>query len=132
MRFERTGSLLVALLKAQMETRTNRPAYRPKIRKAPSAPGGHLHINGAPYQLQGSNLLLVDRGRTTGEHAAIWLRDGQLKGMGYFSLNHQIHHMHILESLLTPMQHSESSLRVLVGYLEQKKVEKVLEINPMP
>lgn len=131
-RFERTGSLLVALLKAQMETRTNRPAYRPKIRKAPSLPGNHLHINGTPYELRGANLLLVDRGRATGEHAAIWLQDGQLRGMGYFSLNHQIHHLHILESLLTPMQHTESSLRVLAGYLEQKKVQKVLEINQQP
>ena len=131
-RFERTGSLLVALLKAQMETRTNRPAYRPKIWKAPAPPGSHLHINGTPYELRGSNLLLVDRGRSTGEHAAIWLQDGRLRGMGYFSLNHQIHHTHILESLLTPMKHSESSLRVLAGYLEQKKVEKVLEIKQQP
>ena len=52
--------------------------------------------------------------------------------MGYFSLNHQIHHTHILESLLTPMKHSESSLRVLAGYLEQKKVEKVFEIKQQP
>lgn len=129
-RFERTGSMLVALLKAHAENRSNRPAYRAKIQKAPAIPDGFLLINGISFDLKETNLLLVDRGRTTGEHSALWLQEGRLRGVGYFTLNHQIHHEHILESLLTPLQDSEGSLRVLAGYLAQKKVQKVLELNP--
>lgn len=131
-RFERTGSLLMALLKAHAENRSNRPAYRAKIKKAQEAPRDSLLINGASFELKAANLLLIDRGRTTGEHAALWLREGHLKGVGYFTLNHQIYHEHILETLLTPLQDSEGSLRVLAGYLAQKKVEKVLELKAQP
>ncbi len=131
-RFERTGSLLMALLKAHAENRSNRPAYRVKIQKAPEAPKGYLLINGTSFELKATNLLLVDRGRTTGEHSALWLREGRLRGVGYFTLNHQIHHEHILETLLTPLQDTEGSLRVLAGYLAQKKIQKVLELNPQP
>ncbi len=131
-RFERTGSLLMALLKAHAETRSNRPAYRTKIKKAPVAPKDSLLINGTAFELKMTNLLLVDRGRTTGEHSALWLHEGRLRGVGYFTLNHQIHHQHILETLLTPLQDTEGSLRVLAGYLAQKKVQKVLELNLQP
>lgn len=126
-RFERTGSLLLAQLKADLEMRAHKPQYRPKLARLVGSIEDVIAVNGVAYPLR-SNLLLIDRGRSSGEQGAIWIRDGKLKAMGFVSLNHQIHNHHILETLLTPIQHFDSSLRVLTRYLMEKRIQRVLEI----
>lgn len=130
-RFERTGSMLMAKLKADLELRKNKPLYRPKTQRSSEMSEGEITVNGIGYSLR-SDLLLMDRGRTSGEHGAIWIKDGKLKAMGFVSLNHQIYNHHILETLLTPIQHYDSAWRLLVGYLLEKRIQRVLEMPVAP
>ncbi len=127
-RFEATGSELIAEIKAHEEFRLNRPRYKRKRTKPSSEIGDALHVNGSSYPLSGSNLLLLDRGRQTGERSALWLQDRKLRGMGYFELNHQINNIHILENLLTPLTDQHGSLKVLAGYLEKKQVQEIIKL----
>ena len=127
-RFEQTGSELIAEIKAHEEFRLTRPRYKRKRIRPSGEIGEALQVNGNSYPLEGSNLLLLDRGRETGERSAIWLQDRKLRAMGYFELNHQIRNIHILEQLLTPLRDPSGSLKVLAGYLERKQIQDVLKL----
>ncbi len=125
--FERTGGELMARLKAHVEVLDNQPVFNtptPPVRKNPP---GRLHINGTPYTLNGKNLLLVDKGRNPGEQAAIWLQGPEVRGMGYYSLNHQINNIHILETLLTPLKPYEGALDLISDYLRERRIAKAIE-----
>lgn len=126
--FERTGSRLLADLKAHNEIRANRPPYLPKRKKPKAVKCDELHINGQQYVLGGKGLLLLDKGREQGERAAIWLCGEGVRGMGFVTLNHQIQNIHILEKLMSPPLDATGSLQVLVSSLSSRKVLKVIEL----
>lgn len=128
-RFERTGSLLLARLKADQEVRLIKPMYRPKLPKSAVIVSEFLEINGESYRLKDSNLLLIDKGRSIGEQGALWIQNGRLKALGFFGLNHQLNNLGILENLLTPITHYDGSLRILRQYLQEKNVQRVLLMN---
>ncbi|UCE68924.1 MAG: ribonuclease H-like domain-containing protein [Flavobacteriaceae bacterium] len=126
--FERTGGELMARLKAFVETLGNAPLHnKPPKSKRKTSPGEIL-VNGISYRLEDRHLLLVDRGRNSGERSAIWLQGAQVRGMGYYSLNHQINNIHILETLLTPLEHFEGALEVVSTYTEEKPILKAIEL----
>jgi DNA polymerase-3 subunit epsilon len=127
-RFEPTGSELIAELKAYEEYKKNQPRFRRKRKTRIAEVQEALEINGAPYPLMGANLLLLDRGRETGERSAVWLQDRTVRGMGYFDLNHQINNIHILENLLTPLEYQNGGLNVLAHYLQRKRIQKVMQL----
>ena len=128
--FELTGSELIAKLKENEELQRNRPRYnhwqdRFELQYTPSS-NGHEKI----YQsLAKKNVLIVDKGRETGEQSAVWINQGELIGMGYFDLNHQINNIHILESLITPMTNDSYAQRIIENYLDSGKAHKIVELN---
>jgi DNA polymerase-3 subunit epsilon len=125
--FERTGAELMAMLKAHVEIHDNKPSYNPPLQLKAAAYPEEIQINGKGYSLNGTNLLLVDKGRNQGEQSAIWLQGPEVRGMGYFSLNHQINNIHILESLLTPLQQYQGTLELISRYLRKKQILKAIE-----
>ncbi len=129
-RFEITGSALLAEIKAHEESRQNRPRYKRKRKQKFVEPESPLAINGVQYTLNGQDLLVLDKGRETGERSAFWIRNQELAAMGFFQLNHQINNIHILENLLTPVRDSKGALRILQGYVQQRRVQEVIELQP--
>ncbi|WP_088341330.1 exonuclease domain-containing protein [Robiginitalea sediminis] len=127
-RFETTGSELTARLKAYNELREIRPRYKPKSLRIKGDLPRSLVFADQEYPVHNRQWLVVDRGREASERSAFWVRNGELRGFGYYGLNHQIQNIHILESLITPMRDPEGGLILLASYLQQKKVMKVLEI----
>lgn len=81
------------------------------------------------YGLKDKNVLLVDKGREVGEYSAILVRNGSLVGTGYYDLNHQINNIHILESLITPMDGTENANFILESYLRKKRILKTIQLN---
>ena len=128
--FELTGSELIARLKENEELQRNRPRHnhwqdRFELQYA-SASNGHDNL----YEnIANKDILIVDKGRETGEKSAVWLQNGELKGMGYFDLNHQINNIHILESLMTPMTSDSHTKRIIEDYLNSGKALKIIELN---
>ncbi|MGA9239548.1 exonuclease domain-containing protein [Robiginitalea sp.] len=125
--FERTGSELIARLKTHVEILNNRPTHNKPVSK-PGRRAGQIRVNGSEISLNGKQFLLVDQGRKTGERSAIWLRDDEVRGMGYYELNHQINNIHILENLLTPISNADGALEVVIDYLNKKPILKAIEL----
>ncbi len=129
--YELTGSELVAYLKVTEEIRRKRPKYKVngEDMKLLALPNGDGNSGKEAVKLAGKSVMVLDKGREVGERSAILIRDGQLQGVGYYELNHQINHLHILESILTPMQGNREMLRQIELYLTHKKVLDIVEIN---
>lgn len=82
------------------------------------------------YSLDNRNIALVDKGRSIGEQSVILIKEGHLKGFGYVELNHQLNNIHILESLITPIEGDSNSTLIMESYLRKKNRIKILELNP--
>lgn len=83
----------------------------------------------AKYSLIKKSMVLIDRGRKTGEKSFILIKNGELQGFGYTELNHQMNNIHILESLLTPIPNDENTTFIIESYLRKKNTLKVLELT---
>ena len=82
------------------------------------------------YSLNEKDLVIVDKGRDIGERSAILIKNGQLQGFGFCDLNHQLNHLKILESIITPMTGDENTRHIIASYLRKRKVLKILELTP--
>jgi DNA polymerase-3 subunit epsilon len=81
------------------------------------------------YSLNHKDTLLIDKGREIGENSVILIRKGSLVGVGYYDLNHQINNIHILESLITPMNGTENANFIIESYLRKKRIIKTIPLN---
>jgi DNA polymerase-3 subunit epsilon len=113
------------------EIRRKPPKYKVKgddlqLQSLPERSDNHAS---EAVKLAGKSFMVLDKGREVGERSAILIQNGQLKGIGFYELNHQINHLHILESILTPMQGNREMLRQIELYLTHKKVLDIVEIN---
>ena len=129
--YELTGSELMAYLKVTEEIRRKRPKYEVngKDLRLLTPPAGDDKGIREAVKLTGKTVMVLDKGREVGERSAILIRDGQLQGIGFYELNHQVNQMHILESILTPMKGNKEILRQIELYLTHKKVLDIVEIN---
>ncbi|MEM9076588.1 MAG: exonuclease domain-containing protein [Bacteroidota bacterium] len=102
------------------------------IENGEDIPNGHQKWESIfeKYSLLNKNMALFDRGREVGENSFVLIKEGQLKGYGYVELNHQRNNIHILESLLTPMQSDENTTFIIESYLRKKNRLKILELTP--
>lgn len=82
------------------------------------------------YSILDKNMIIVDKGREIGEYSAIYIQNGIFKGLGFYSLNHQIHNIHILESLITPMKADANTRHLIESYLRKGRIIKIIELNP--
>ncbi len=128
--FELTGSELIAHLKENEELQINRPRFNewqdyiePSIK--PSSNGHDVNYD----SIEGKDLLILDKGRETGERSAIWIQGGELKGTGFFDLNHQINNIHILESIITPMESDKRVKHIIETYLKSGKAYKIIDLT---
>ena len=83
----------------------------------------------AKFSLADKNVVIVDKGRETGEYSAILIKNGIFQGLGYYDLNHQINNIHILESIITPMKGDANTTHIIDSYLRKKRVIKILDLN---
>ena len=79
--------------------------------------------------LNGKNQIIIDRGRSREERAAILIEKGQLKGYGYYNLNHQLSSPDILKRIITPLKNSADMRHLVQDYLRRNKVLKVMQLE---
>lgn len=73
------------------------------------------------------NMVLIDRGRETGEKSILLIEEGKFQGFGYASLNHQINHIDILKNIISPMQNNRDAQHIIQSYMRRNKNIKVVE-----
>jgi len=83
----------------------------------------------AKYSIDNRNIVLLDRGRELGEQSAIVIKKGALSGFGFIDLNYQLNNIHILESIITPMEADEHSTFIIEAYLRKNKRIKIIGLN---
>lgn len=81
------------------------------------------------YSFPSRSILILDKGRENGERCGVLIKEGVFKGLGYFSLNHQINNSHILESIITPMENNENTRHIITSYLRKKRDIKIIELD---
>ncbi|WP_350288290.1 exonuclease domain-containing protein [uncultured Croceitalea sp.] len=81
------------------------------------------------YSIDNRNVVVLDRGRELGEQSAILVKDGILNGVGFIELNYQLNNIHILESIITPMQGDAHSTYIIEAYLRKSKRIKIVALD---
>lgn len=84
------------------------------------------------YSTHDKDMVILDRGRQTGERSFILIKSGVLQGYGHVELNYQIHNIPILESIMTPMSGDENTTFIIQSFLRKSNAPKTIALNPKP
>jgi len=113
--FELTGSELVARIKYEEVISIHKPKHnRNKKLTNPSVTFNH------------ENMILVDKGRNTGEKSVILIENNQYQGYTYAELRHQISNLEILKSLINNTDNHPTHNLIIKKYLSGNKVERII------
>lgn len=93
-------------------------AYNKKVREL---------INRHSYHNQ--NMIVIDRGRDIDEKSALLVEEGEFKGVGFFNLNHQVNHIDIIRSIITPMKNDRDAQHIIQSYLRRNKRLKIIQLS---
>ncbi|MCB0376033.1 MAG: nucleotide excision repair endonuclease, partial [Sinomicrobium sp.] len=118
--YEETGTMLIAALRAHREIRENSPPYN--LPANGSIPEKTARNHSYPHE----NMIIIDKGRETGERSAFLVENNLFKGFGYFNLNHQIKNIRILRSIITPVEHTDEVNRIIISYLLKNRKLKIV------
>lgn len=69
--------------------------------------------------------LLIDKGRTEGEHAVFLIENQRIKAMGFYDLNYQMTNKEVLEKRLSPVTPNKLNELILSTYRLKKNYEIV-------
>lgn len=81
------------------------------------------------YSIQGKDLVILDRGRETGERSFVLIKGGRPQGYGYVELNYQINKASILENIMTPMAGDDNTRFIIESHLRTAKDPKILPLG---
>ena len=73
-------------------------------------------------------MIVIDQGREIGEKSVVYIENGIFKGIGFYTLNHQITNIKVLESIITPMENNRDSQHIIQSYLRRHKRVKTIII----
>ena len=74
-----------------------------------------------------NSMILIDKGRNSGEHSAVLIENGIYKGYAFYDLNHQITHIDILKNILIPMQNNRDTRNIIQAYIRKSKTLKIIK-----
>jgi DNA polymerase III epsilon subunit family exonuclease len=75
---------------------------------------------------ENQNLMLIDRGRTVNERAAILIENGVYKGYAFYDLNYQINNIEILKNIIIPMQNNRETRNIIQNHIRKNKTSKII------
>jgi DNA polymerase III subunit epsilon len=78
-------------------------------------------------KFENDNMVIIDRGRSIDEHAAILIENGIYKGYCFYDLNYQINNIEILKNIIIPMQHNRDIKTIIQAYLKKNRVLKIVK-----
>jgi len=81
------------------------------------------------YSFRKKHLILVTKGRDPNEKSLVYIKEGEIIGVGFFELNLQITNLEILERILFPINHRRDAKHIVQSFLRHKpKAVKVIEL----
>jgi len=113
--YENTGNELIASLKYIKELKANKPKFN-YSKKEPFS----------KIKFSNENLLIIDKGRNTGENSVLLIENNEFKGFCYTDLSYQVNNLEILRTLITAMENSTQNRFIIKNYLQKNTVEKLI------
>lgn len=113
--FETTGNLLITSLKYYLELEVNKPKYNLRSK-----------INVSFENFNHDNMIIVDKGKSLGEHSIILIENNNVLGYGFTNLAFQESQISILKSIITPINNKKLAKTIIKKYLKSKKVLKII------
>ena len=71
-------------------------------------------------------MILIDRGRTLNERAAILIENGIYRGYTFYELNYQVTNIEVLKNIIIPMQNNRDAKTIIQGQIRKSKSLKVI------
>ncbi|GAB1309087.1 hypothetical protein KH5_17700 [Urechidicola sp. KH5] len=115
-KYELTGSLLIARLKYVNEIHIHKPKFNTHY------PKRAIH----PASFSNPNMIIVDKGRHTSERSVIVIENNQLLGYCFVELQYQLNNHEILKEMLTPISGNGNNVHIIRSYLQKNSVEKII------
>lgn len=112
--YESTGNELITSLKYYLELEINRPKYNLRNYKKLST-----------ESFNHENFILVDKGRTLGEHSIILIENDTVLGYTFTNLAFHEDKIDLLKSIITPIENKALAKTIVKNYLRTKKVLKI-------
>lgn len=79
-----------------------------------------------PYDIDSSQMMIQDRGRTLQERSAVFIAKGELIGYCFYDLNFQVNDPKRIEAHLTPIHHFRNNRSILLNFLNKNKGFKLV------
>ncbi len=83
------------------------------------------------HSYENKSMLIIDKGRKVSERSVILIEDGVFKGIGFYSLNHQLNNMEILRSIITPMEDNRDAQHIIKSYTRTKRNLKTIPLTEL-
>jgi DNA polymerase-3 subunit epsilon len=71
------------------------------------------------YSFGKKNMLLITKGRNVNEKSLVYIKQGEVAGVGFFELNLQITNLEILERILFPIEHQRDAKHITQSFLRR-------------
>jgi len=113
--FEQTGSELIALLKFNEEIKIHKPKFNSRSKP---------NFNNLVFS--NDNMILVDKGRNISEKSVVLIENNQYMGFGYTDLSYQIDNIEILRSLISATNNQLEQNSIVIKYLKNNRIEKII------
>lgn len=113
--FDQTGNDLFSQIKFETEFKTHKPKFNTHRRKKTET-----------VVFNNDNMIVVDKGRNTGEKSILLIENNALIGTGYVDLAHQLENLEIIKNLISPIEDSLTARFAVKKHLEKGKVEKII------
>lgn len=72
------------------------------------------------------NFVLIDKGRTSGEHAYVWIENGSYRGFGYYHADENCD-IEELRNRMEKYQDNKDIRHIIGNYIKQKKMQKLIQ-----
>lgn len=115
--YDESGNYVLARLLFNQEVATHSPRYN----------SDYNHL-ARPIEFNHPDMLIIGRGRKTGEKSVILIENGILQGFAYVDLEYQLTNTSVLKNLITPLTDSLDNRFIVKSSILKNRVQKIVKL----
>ena len=79
-------------------------------------------------KLKYETFIMIDKGRSINEKSYVLVENDEIKGYGYYELNHQIKNINNVKKRIIEIDHNTDTYSILNNYIKQNKHKSLIEL----
>ncbi len=115
--YDESGNYVMARLLFNQEVATHSPRYN----------SNYYHL-AKPVEFNHPDMLIIGRGRRTGEKSVILIENGILQGFAYVDLEYQLTNTSVLKNLITPLTDSLDNRFIVKSSILKNRIQKIVKL----